>query len=62
MVKDNISDEEREWIAHEEGYVEGYRDGTHDFVAVARIVAEMRRRGLPVINIVKLFGGGNREG
>jgi hypothetical protein len=40
--------EEKEWFAHEEGYVEGFEDGVNDFEEVERRKAQLRRKGIPV--------------
>jgi hypothetical protein len=41
--------EEREWIAHEEGFDEGYEAGVVDFEEVERRKAELRAKGMSVI-------------
>jgi hypothetical protein len=44
-----LTPEEREWIAHEEGWNEGYESGVVDFEEVEKRKAQFRAKGIPVI-------------
>lgn len=48
-VNTKLTQEEREWMAHEEGWNEGYEAGVVDFEEVERRKAQFRAKGIPVI-------------
>lgn len=47
--KRKLTPEEKEWVAHEEGYEEGYNSGITDFAAVEREKEKLRKKGLTIV-------------
>lgn len=46
---ENITVEEKEWIAYEEGWKEGYQDGILNFEATEKEKEKLRGKGLKVV-------------
>lgn len=47
--KRKLTQEEKEWIAHEEGWDEGYNAGIVDFEAVEREKEKLRKKGFTIV-------------